>query len=81
MDVAGPIPVGAKVFYHGSHRHGEYIVTAHEAPRPGVPADAYEDGVAYTIWPEGMPQKFGNREHMISQVRRRSLTRRGTPVD
>jgi hypothetical protein len=71
-----PIPVGTVVGYHGSHRHGRYVITALEAVRPGVPDPEinYPDGVAYTIWPEGMLQKFGNRDHMIFQVRRTSLT-------
>lgn len=71
-----PIPVGTVVDYHGSHRHGRYVITRLEAVRAGVPDPDlnYPDGVAYTIWPEGMLQKFGLREHMITQVRRTSLT-------
>lgn len=76
-----PIPVGAIVDYRGSLRHGRYVVTAHEDPKTLFPvsqhyliADSYPDGVAYQIWPEGMPQKFGNREHMAYRVRRKSLT-------
>jgi hypothetical protein len=71
-----PLTVGTVVDYHGSHKHGRYVITGHEAPRPDVPEPAvnYPDGVAYIIWPEGMPQKFGLRHHMVSQVRRQSLT-------
>lgn len=71
-----PIPIGAVVDYHGSHAHGRYVITAHEEPREGVPEPEvnYPDGVAYVIWKEGVLRKFGNRMHMISQVRRGSLT-------
>ena len=71
-----PIPVGTLVDYHGSGPHGRYVITQHEPVRAGVPDPDvhYPDGVGYVIWPEGMPQKFGLREHMISQVRRASLT-------
>lgn len=76
--MADPIPVGSVVFYCGSHSPDwdrRYVVTAHEKPREGIsdPEVNYPDGVAYTIWPEGMPRKFGLREHMISQVRGQSL--------
>jgi hypothetical protein len=71
-----PIPVGTLVDYHGSHQHGRYTVTGHQEPRPGVPDPEvnYPDGVAYVIWPEGLPVKFGNRKRSVAQVRRRSLT-------
>lgn len=71
-----PIPVGTLVDYRGSHRHGRYVITQHEPVRAGVPdrETSYPDGVGYIIWPEGMPQKFGSRNHMITQVRRTSLT-------
>jgi hypothetical protein len=71
-----PLPVGTVVDYHGSHTHGRYVVTAHEAVRDSVPDPEvnYPDGVGYVIWREGQPQKFGNRHHMVSQVRRSSIT-------
>jgi len=71
-----PIPVGTVVDYRGTHGHGRYVITGHQEPRPGVEDRKvnYPDGVAYEIWPEGMPQKFGNREHVIIQVRRVSVT-------
>jgi hypothetical protein len=88
-----PIPVGTVVTYHGSLSYDpekRYVIMAHQNPeemftvtemvlllRSETLAEAYPDGVAYTIWPEGMPQKFGLREHMIYRiyrVRRGSLT-------
>jgi hypothetical protein len=83
-----PIPVGTLVEYKGSWQQA-YVVTGHQAPvadlfspreqeimqEEGLSlADAYPDGVAYEIWPEGMPRKFGNRMYMVSRVRRGSLT-------
>jgi len=79
-----PIPVGAVVDYHGSLKHGRYVVTEHHDPAgaanwcpqlpPEVLADAYPDGVAYVIWPEDVPVKFGLREHAVYRVRRGSIT-------
>lgn len=76
-----PIPVGTLVDYHGSHKHGRYVVTAHHCPHDMFPrsewdevGEYYPDGVAYEIWPEGMERKFGNRDYMVYRVRRSSLT-------
>ena len=70
-----PIPIGTIVDYHGSHTHGRYVVTGHENPRAGVPDPEvnYPDGVAYQIWPEGVPHKFGLRHLAVYQVRRASF--------
>jgi hypothetical protein len=82
-----PIPVGTVVTYHGSlscDPDKRYVITAHCNPQEMFPedfwakyaqelSDAYPDGVAYTIWPEGMPQEFGLREYMVYRVRRGSL--------
>lgn len=74
-----PLPVGTVVTYHGSLSDGterRYVITEHEEPRAGLPGPeiSYPDGVAYVIWPEGMPRKFGNRMYAVYQVRRPSLT-------
>lgn len=74
-----PYEIGSVVDYHGSHAHGRYVITAHEAPREGIPDPElnYPDGVAYVIWREGVSRKFGNRQYSVSQVRRQSLTPAG----
>lgn len=71
-----PIPVGTVVDYHGSHQQGRYVVTEHQAPRPGTPDPEvnYPDGVAYVIWPEGVEVAFRHRDRAVAQVRRQSLT-------
>jgi hypothetical protein len=84
-----PLPVGTLVDYRGSQSHGRYIVTGHQDPRdlfsvkemeqitgeyPAGLAEVYPDGIAYTIWREGIEQRFGNRMYMITRVRRGSLT-------
>lgn len=78
-----PIPIGTVVDYHGSLSTGsdrKYVVTDHDNPQDLFPedqwkllAEAYPDGVAYTIWPEGMERRFGNRAYMVFRVRRTSL--------
>lgn len=76
-----PIAIGTLVDYHGSCKHGRYIVTAHHCPHDLFPRnewdevkDYYPDGVAYEIWPEGMVGKFGLRHLSVYRVRRSSLT-------
>ncbi len=85
-----PIAIGTLVDYHGSHKHGRYVVTAHHDPAtlftaqevewlekerwPGGLAERHPDGVCYEIWPEGMEQSWRNREHMVYRVKRASLT-------
>jgi len=84
-----PIPVGTVVDYHGSYGYGRYEVTEcvplddawfSDAERDAMSElgikieDVYTDGVAYTIWKEGIERRFGNRMYSISRVRRSSLT-------
>ncbi|MFE2934926.1 hypothetical protein [Streptomyces sp. NPDC059278] len=71
-----PVPVGAVVQYFGrSQRPGLYTVTEHHAPAPAAPDPEvhYPDGVAYGLWPLGVPEGFGNRDRAVCQVRRRSF--------
>ncbi len=46
--------------------------------RKDLPAEeialAYPDGVAYNLWPAGVPFRFGLRDRAIYFVRRRSIT-------
>jgi hypothetical protein len=91
MSELEPYPVGTVVTYHGSQSDGtdrRYVVTKHRNPKevantwfPQIPVflldDAYPDGVAYDILPDDVPNKFGNRDHMVHRVRRESIT----PVD
>jgi hypothetical protein len=44
-------------------------------------AEAYPDGVMYTIWKQGVLRKFGNRMYMISRVRRESLSVTNEPLE
>lgn len=85
---AEPIPVGTLVDYHGSIEsyRGRYTVDAHGlVPKPGehplhssvtgeMIAEAYPDGVTYSLWPEGFKKKFGLRHLVVSRVRRASVT-------
>lgn len=70
-----PVPVGAHVKYNCT----EYEVTAHQSPEdhPYHGNDfrdlAYPDGVAYSLWPVGLAQKFGNRGSSFNFVRRTSF--------
>jgi hypothetical protein len=73
-------PVGTRVWYHGSAGpHGEYVIQGYSdlAERTDLPSEAiaegYPDGVAYEIWPAGVPVKFGNRHQSIHFVRRASF--------
>ena len=78
-----PIPVGTKVKYHGSLRtyHGVYDVDE-QVPMevltkrwgPEACEDAYPDGVAYNLWPEGVEKSYRNRDRSLSFVRRQSIT-------
>lgn len=79
----GPVPVGAVIEYFGSHAPGRYEIIEHhndltKHPTMGsIPAGylltAYPDGVAYDIWPVGVPKKFGNRDRAVYWVRRTSF--------
>ena len=84
-----PIPIGTLVDYRGSeiYSHGRYVITGHQDPLNVLSskeldlitdtctlADVYPDGVAYVIWKYGVLQKFGNRMHSVSRVRRGSLS-------
>ena len=75
-----PIPIGTTVDYFGSQANGRYVITGHTSPadhpryaQQAVDADAYPDGTAYDLWPEGMPHKFGLRDHAVYFVRRTSF--------
>lgn len=68
-----PYKVGTQVQYHGSQTdmHGKYIVLAHQF----VPtSEYYPDGVAYELWPAGLPVKFGLRHNALYRVRRESIS-------
>jgi hypothetical protein len=82
-----PIPLGTVVIRISDGKR--YVVDGHEDPWKefslqelakmgedpgGVLAEEYPDGVAYTIFPEGMSRKFGNRDYSVYRVRRKSLT-------
>lgn len=74
-----PYGIGIKVRYHGSHadRHGVYEIVGHRDNRLGVPVSEipeYTDGVAYDLWPVGVPHKFGNYDRALYFARRDSLT-------
>lgn len=76
-----PVPLGTEVEYFGSQAHGRYTVEQWLNPsnhpdylKPGFDADeAYPDGVAYCLWPVGVPRKFGNRGQSGLYVKRRSF--------
>lgn len=81
-DTASAFTVGALVEYHGSDtaRHGRYRIEEVNDPiRLGdVPdeefAEAYPEGKAYVLWPEGVPRKFGLRHLSMVNVRPASIT-------
>jgi hypothetical protein len=74
-----PVPVGTTVEYFGSLSPGRYTVTAHTEPtaHPFQPQEAlegaYPDGVAYELWPVGVPHKLGNIHLSANFVRRTSF--------
>ena len=85
-----PVEIGAIVEYFGSHRAGRYEITGHRSPesrllmgpavspellRSAYPKVAYTDGVAYDLWPVGVPIKFGHRGDAVYWVRRTSFRR------
>lgn len=75
----GPVSVGAVVEY----RDREFEVSEHQAPSADL-SDAertenYPDGVAYVLWPVGVPEKFGNRGQSVVRVRRRSFRVKSAP--
>ena len=80
--VVEPLPMKTLVEYHGSETaaHGRYRVWRHDEPMPQPLlsdeelASHYPDGVAYTLWPEGVEHRFGLRHLAIGNVRRASLT-------
>lgn len=78
-----PLPVGTIVDYTGSFAHGRYVITGHGIPRADVPNPEtnYPDGVAYEIWPEGLPYKFGLRKMLVFQVRRTSIKEAAPPPE
>lgn len=75
-----PVPVGAVVEYFGSHAQGRYEITSHQHLQAHPHKEegeswstAYPDGVAYDIWPVGVPRRFGNRDRAVYWVRRTSF--------
>ena len=77
-----PVPPGTVVLYaYPDGPPKEYTVVDHDDPHnhphppPEPPlAEAYPDGVAYYLWPVGLPRKFGFRDQAIGWVRRTSFT-------
>lgn len=74
-----PVPVGSIVNYFGSCTHGEYTVISHAEPEntarvldEDMPT-YFPDGVAYELWPTGVPRRFGNRDKLVRNVRRLSF--------
>jgi hypothetical protein len=73
-----PVPMGVRVMYMDR----VYVVVEHDDPQqhPAPPSgdydltEVYPDGVAYTLWPEDVPRKFGNRGQSVLWVRRTSFT-------
>lgn len=76
-----PVPLGMEVYYFGSQRHGLYEVACHLAPEDhpdvsnarGALYESYPDGVAYELWPVGLPKKLGNRHLGVYFARRTSF--------
>lgn len=76
-----PVPMGTLVEYFGSQGRGRYkIVEVHDPGdhpyrmyHDGDTDAYYPDGVAYDIWPVGVPHKFGNRDQGVYFVRRSSF--------
>lgn len=77
-----PVPLGVLVEYN---RGRVYEVVGHQLPEShpslgflqalGAEMDeTYPDGVAYSLWPVGVPKKFGNRNASYHYVRRTSFT-------
>lgn len=77
-----PLPLETLVRYDGSleGHDGLYRVWGHQDPinlhgcSPEELAKYFPDGVAYTLWPEGVPRKFGLRHLAPYNIRRKSLT-------
>lgn len=83
-----PVPVGAIVNYTGSQRHGRYEVIDHRDPAEHPDhlsedelRELCPDGVAYDLWPVGLPRKFGNREQAVLHARRTSFCVESTPEE
>lgn len=76
-----PVEKGTVVDYFGSHPHGLYTVVEVHDPgdhpyRRHLDGDMrayYPDGVAYNIWPVGVPRRFGERDRGVWYVRRTSF--------
>jgi hypothetical protein len=76
------VPVGTKVQYHGSlaYMHGEYEVTGYtdvllrSRLDPDELDDHYPGGVAYDLWPSGVPREPQYNEDSLTNVRRKSFT-------
>jgi hypothetical protein len=82
MTTDDKIPVGSRVRYHGSisRMHGAYLVTGYSdlSLRKDLSqeqiSEHWPDGVAYDLWPEGVPEKFCNRDRALYYIHRRSFT-------
>lgn len=78
----GPVPLDSYVEYLGNKRpRGLYVVQAHYSPNE-VPEraqeeiqreDAYPDGVAYLLWPVGVPVGMDNHGCAVWWARRTSF--------
>jgi hypothetical protein len=74
------LPLGTLVEYTGSHRNGRYVIRAYSdlSERKDLPpeavAEGYPDGIAYDLWPPGVPVKFGNRDQAVYFVRPANVT-------
>lgn len=85
-DTVPPLEVGTLVDYRGSHgaAYGPYRIEKVDTPvqLPGVTdeefAEAYPEGIAYMLWPEGVPHKWGLRYLSIVNVRPSSVTAVGS---
>jgi hypothetical protein len=86
----GRLPVGTRVRYHGgAGAAGEYIIQGYDDPaqhrprrlRADLIAEAYPGGIAYQLWPPGVPVKFANRNQAVYFVRRASFDVIGQPGD
>lgn len=84
-DPTVPLPLETLVEYHGSltGMHGRYRVSRYETPvdandysplPPDRVAEYYSDGVAYALWPDGLPWRWGERDRELNNVRRSSIT-------
>jgi hypothetical protein len=70
-----PVLVGTVVRYGQRKIQTLYRITEILEPYPCPDQEIhYPDGVAYALWPAGVPHKFGNRHLSVYNVRRTSFT-------